>query len=632
MKHHRSRSVVSPLLAAVIAIGATLGFLALTSLAGGAATKNQTSAGTSKGSDPAVEICNVSGDTGQQGATYPLEYGAWNGSWGAATSLTAEPSPGTCTSPKTTDAGTLVGVEQGTLGAGLGSSVNVAFTVANGSFAAQVPSIDLVVAHVASSGTTIVTITDHTPPPPGVGTLELCKVAGDSFVDGQTFNFTITATGFSSTQNVLAGECNDVPGVPAGQVTVVETYKFPYEQTSVSTIPSTAYVSSSNETQTSVVDVYPTQTTTVFVTNATVTAYAKVCKTLRSAADDGLAGQTFTFNVSATFNGAPVPGVPSTVSVVAQDYPNVPCTFLTESNGNLFPLPLGSIVTATEQVPSDAAVTSTVTSPSNLDDGSTPGTAVFFVGNTGSSGTGNLGGGTVTQTTFTNEGLGRVKVCKTSNTIATGTVFNFTVGDGVGTVQAGVNTFCSLAYTLPVGTVSVTENPGPEGADISTTWSDTLGEFGSGTSATVTVPFNTENDVTFDNEIKTGDLQVCKQQTSSDAGLQNTYFNLTYSWTGSSSTMVSLEPGQCTNQITVPTLTPTLTPVTISIYEGTVDVSYVNLENVTVQGPDTVVSAAAPPDHLVGTGGSNSPDEVLNSVVGVTDVNFINGIVIPPAS
>ena len=388
-------------------------------------------------------------------------------------------------------------------------------------------------------------------------------------------------------------------------------------------------MSSSNQTQTSIVKVLPTQTTTVFVTNATLTGYAKVCKVLRSAADDGLAGQTFTFNVSATFNGVPIPGVPSTVSVVAQDYPNTVCAFLTNARGHVLPLPLGSVVTATEQVPSDAAVTATTISPSNLDDGSTPGTAVFFVGNSGSSGTGNLGAGTVTQATFTNEGLGRVKVCKSSNTIASGTVFNFTVGGGVGPVQAGVNTFCSLAFTLPVGSVTITENPGPEGAHISTTWSDTQGEFGSGTSATVKVPFNDENDVTFDNEIKSGQLQVCKQQTSSDAGLQNTPFNLTYSWTGSTSTTVSLKPGQCTNGITVPTLTSTLSPVQISIFEGTVPVSYVNLENVTLQGPDTVVSKAAPPNHLVGTGGSNSPPEVLKSLEGTTDVTFINGIVIP---
>jgi hypothetical protein len=630
MKLNGSRSVVSLLLAAILAVGVTLGVLALTSLASGAAGKVHHKV--HGGSDPSLVVCNVSGDTGQQGATYPVQDGAWNGSWHDAFSLTAEPGPGTCSTPRAVAAGSLVAVEQGTLGAGLGPSVKVGFTVANGSLAGIAPSIDFAAAVVGSSGTTTITITDTTPPPPGQGTLELCKSAADGFVNGQTFNFTVTAPGFSASPNVVAGECNDIPNVPSGQVTITEAVKFPYQQTSVATIPSSALVSSSDQTQTAIVKVLPTQTTTVFVTNATLTGYAKVCKTLRSAADDGLAGQTFTFDVSASFNGAAIPGVPSTVSVVAQDYPNTACTFLTNARGRLLPLPLGSVVQVTEQVPSDAAVTATTISPSNLDDGSTPGTAVFFVGNTGSSGTGNLGAGTVTQANFTNEGLGRVKVCKSSSTIASGTVFNFTVGGGVGPVQAGVNTFCSLAFTLPVGSVTITENPGSEGAHISTRWSDTQGEFGSGTSATVKVPFNDENDVTFDNEIKSGQLQVCKQQTSIDAGLQNTSFNLTYSWTGSNPTTVSLKPGQCTNGITVPTLTSTLSPVQISIFEGTVPVSYVNLENVTLQGPDTVVSKAAPPNHLVGTGGSNSPPEVLNSLEGTTDVTFINGIVIPPAT
>jgi hypothetical protein len=146
----------------------------------------------------------------------------------------------------------------------------------------------------------------------------------------------------------------------------------------------------------------------------------------------------------------------------------------------------------------------------------------------------------------------------------------------------------------------------------------------------VTVPFNDENQVTFDNEINTGKLQVCKQQTSSDANLQNTSFNLTYSWTGGPAPVtVSLKPGQCTSSIIVPTLTPTLSPVHISIFEGTVNVPLVNLENVVVQGPDTVISKAAPPNHLVGTGGSNSPPQVLLSLEGTTDVNFINGIIVP---
>jgi hypothetical protein len=560
-----------------------------------------------------------------------IQEGLWAGGGFLSYPLTAEPAPGTCGGAHAFAAGALVGVEQGTLGAGVGDpSVSVTISQSPGTLAASVPSIDLVVARVASSGLTIVTVDDDTYISPGVGTLELCKSPADNFVTGQLFNFTVTAPGYSASQSVVAGpgSCNDINNVPApGPVTITETQKFPYELTSVATLPSNALVSSSPQTLSAVVTTLPNQITTVFFTNATLTGYAKICKVLRSAVDNGLAGQTFTFNVSATFNGSPVPGVPSTVTVTAQSFPNVPCTFLTDSRGRLLRLPLGTIVTATEVVPSDAAVTATTISPSNLDNGSTPGTAVFFVGNSGTSGAGNLGAGTVTQATFTNEGLGRIKVCKSSSTIATGTVFNFTIGGGVGPTQAGVNTFCSLSFTLPVGTVTIRETPVNH---VSTTWTDTQGEGGTGTSATVTVPFNTENKVTFDNEINSGQLQVCKQVDTDGSAFAQTQFPLTYSWTGGPAPVtVNLKPTQCTNTITVPTLTPTLTPVQISIFEGTVPVPLATLTNVMVQGPDTVVSAAAPPNHLVGTGGSNSPNEVLNSLEGITDVNFINTAALP---
>ena len=290
-----------------------------------------------------------------------------------------------------------------------------------------------------------------------------------------------------------------------------------------------------------------------------------------------------------------------------------------------------------EVVPSDAAVTATTINPSNLDAGSSPGTAVFYVGNSGSSGAGNLGAGTVTQATFTNEGLGRVKICKTSSTITPGTVFNFTVGEGVGPTQASVNGFCSIDFTLPVGpdSLTITEAPGAQGAHISTTWIDTQGEGGSGKTATVTVPFNTENKVTFDNEINSGMLEICKQQTSPQEGeLNGVSFPLVYSWTGGPAAQTAmLQPGQCTNDISVPTLTPSLVPVQITVYEGTVPQDYVYLASVSVgQGPDTVATPAAPLPHLVGAGGSDSPSEVLNSLEGVTNLTFTNELQAPPST
>ena len=76
--------------------------------------------------------------------------------------MTAALSPGNCGTPHSLSAGALVGVEQGTLGAGAGSGVNVTFSVSNGTLDGTVPSIDLAMVTMGSSGITKVIVDDDT--------------------------------------------------------------------------------------------------------------------------------------------------------------------------------------------------------------------------------------------------------------------------------------------------------------------------------------------------------------------------------------------------------------------------------------------------------------------------------------
>jgi hypothetical protein len=76
----------------------------------------------------------------------------------------------------------------------------------------------------------------------------------------------------------------------------------------------------------------------------------------------------------------------------------------------------------------------------------------------------------------------------------------------------------------------------------------------------------------------------------------------------------------------VPVLNSNLTPVNILVTEETTSVPDIGLFNVDVVGPDTVVESPAPPTHLVSTPGGSAATLELNSLEGITDVTFVNGI------
>ena len=568
-----------------------------------------------------LNICKVA-SAPLAGQTFPIQVATWSGSFYKVYSLTAGASPGGCSGSIPFTAGTWVLVEEASSPGVPYPGVHPNFSLSQGSIGTNMPSLDLVAFQVPSGSTTL-TIT-NTPIPPGQsGTIQVCKTAGDSYVNGQTFDYSLSgAGGFNATTDVLANQCNTVDNVPSGTpVSITEQAQFPYALSSVSALPSTSLLSSDLGTQNASVEVEPGQEINVFFTNDTLTGYVKVCKALDRAADDVLAGHTFNYTVSALpFNGNPV-SIPGSVSVVAMAYPTSTCSFI-GGNANPTALPLGTQVTVTEagSEPASSEAVATSVSPANLDAGSTTGQAVLYVGNLPSPGNvGTFGAGSVTQANFTNEAFGSVEVCKTSNSINKGEPFNFTVaGSLISPVEVG---FCSPGITLPVGTTTITE-----GAVNHVSLTSVFGTSGatlSGNTVTADVVYNTDNLVTFDNEVNTGTLKICKAQTSSDADLQNSTFNGSYSFSnGATGGTWSLEPGQCTLPINnVPIVTGALAPVSITVTENPSSIANAALYNLTVSGGDTFSSLPSLP-HLLSTPVSGT----LNSLEGISTVTFVNGI------
>jgi hypothetical protein len=603
----------------LLALAAAL--LGLSVLAGSAATAGAAAATGS------LKICKVAAPP-LAGQSFPFLTATWSGTQFKGVSLTAAASPGGCQTVNSYTVGTTVLVEEAAAVGVPFPNVVPSFSIANGTIAGNVPSLDLVAVTI-NAGTTVLTVTDTPIPVTGTGTLELCKSVADTNVQGY-FAFNLTGPGgYSSTQSVLAGQCNDVTGVPAGTISISEPPIFPYALSSVATIPPSALVSSDLNTQSAQVAVPPGGTSTVFFTNATLTGYVKVCKTLARAADDVLAGKTFNYSVSATFDGSPIT-VPTSVSVVASDYPTPNCVFV-GGTSTPFALPLGSLVTVSETgLPADQTtqVVGTSVSPASLNAGSPNSTTQqLYVGNLPAPNTvGSFGAGSVTQATFTNEAFGYVEVCKTSTSIAKLTPFLFSVaGTPIGSVDVGL---CSLGILEPIGTTTITETLQPHitlNSVSGTSGASQLGNNG----ATANVVYGTENIVSFDNEINTGTLKICKAQTSSDAGLQNTTFNFSYTYTVNGSATVgteALKPGQCGMPINnIPVLNSNLLPVQISVTEQTSTVANVALEGVTAIGGDTIASQPTYP-HLLTTPATVT----LNSLEGITNLTFTNGIDILP--
>jgi hypothetical protein len=592
-----------------------------------AANSSGTADAAKAGSPSQFEVCNVAGSSNLDGVSFPYVEGTWSGSFYTTYALAAEPSPGTCGPKHSMSAGSVILVEQASSPGVPVAGYSPTFAVSNGTLSGVVAGIDFAMVTVGS-GLTTLTVTNLPTPPAQTGTLELCKYGSDQYVQG-SFNFNITAPGFNSSQTVPTGQCNDVT-VPATDLTITEPVVFPYALASVAAIPSNALLSSNLDTQSAVVSVTPNGTSTVTFTNSTLTAYAKVCKTLDRSQDNVLAGQTFTYTPTATFDGGSISGLPTSVSVTATPFGTTTCSFLANRKGAPIALPLGTLVTFTENLnpyPFVQSVNTTV-SPANLNAGSGGTLASLYVGNQPPpNNVGNLGAGSVTQATFTNEAFGNVEICKTSKSIQTGEPFDFSInGAGVAPVEVG---FCSTAYTLPVGTVTVSEAPQ---AHITLTGvTSSAGSSWSGNSATVTVPYAADNAVAFNNEIDKGQFKICVAQSSPDAALGNTPFNFAYSYSVNGGEPVTgtftgePDPSPCSLPIpNVPVLNQNLTPVIISVTEETTPVADVELSGFGVVPPTALYSSPTLPHLLSSPGGGSAATGEITSLEGTTTVTFTN--------
>ena len=582
------------------------------------------------------EVCKVVDSPNLVGTSFPFVEGTWAGTYYNTFPLSAALAPtlgaGNCSIHRVPTGSMMLVEEAASPGAPV-AGYSPSFAVTNGTLDGVVSDIDFAMVTV-NAGTTTVTVTNVPTPPTQTGTLEVCKYGSDQYVQG-SFNFKITAPGFSSTQTVPTGQCNDV-SVPAGNVNVTEPVTFPYALASVAAMPKTDLVSSDLNTQSAVVSVSPGGMSTVSFTNSTLTGYAKVCKTLDRSQDNVLVGQTFAYTPSATtFWGQAISGLPSTVSVTATPFGSTTCAFLANRKGAPLALPLGTLVTFTEsqaQYPTIQSVHTTV-SPANLDAGSSTAEASLYVGNLPPPGNaGNLGTGSVTQATFTNEAFGYVQICKTSNSIMKTVPFGFSIS-GLGPVQPVEVGSCSNGYVLPVGSVTITETAQPHVTLTRVSSSIPGGATQSGNSATVTVPYAADNDVIFNNEINDGSFKICVAQTSTDAMLLDTPFTFNYSYTVNNGTPVTgsftgeAGPTPCSLPITgVPVLNQDLTPVHISITEQTTSVADVQLTKVTVVPLSAQVSLPTGlPTHLLSLPGGTPATAVIAGLEGTTTVTFTNG-------
>jgi hypothetical protein len=420
------------------------------------------------------------------------------------------------------------------------------------------------------AGVTVVTYTNKVVPPTNVGFIELCKTGADSFVTG-SFDYTITAPGFTASRSVTVGQCSDAVQVPAGNVSVAEAPRVPYAVAGIAVSPGNRTVSKNlpNGTVTVTVPAGDESTETlVTYTNATITNQVKVCKTLTSSST-ALAGQTFTFTVT-DVNGQ------HTDSVIAGAAGTTAC-IIDPSH-----LPLGSAVTVTENPVDNVKITGVAVAPASQDAGSSAPTARLTVGSG------------ITIATFTNQAYGTVEVCKIAADTSTATqTFQFTVNGSINvSVPAGQ---CSSPLSVPVGSATVSEAGAANfhlvGVTAQGPTSDNrLVTASTANPATVSVPFGgVENEtvVRFTNAVNTGEFKICKQ--SSEPTLQNTVFQFTYSYTLGGDPITgtaSLKPTQCSSLSgDIPVVDANGAPIPVNITETatpSVEVSNIAVANGTL--------------------------------------------------
>ena len=428
------------------------------------------------------------------------------------------------------------------------------------------------------AGVTVVTYTNVVEQIPQFGYIEVCKESGDEYSTGGagrgyvtgSFDFTITAPGFTATRSILVGQCSEPIQVPAGNVSVAEAARFPYFVSAIEVDPSNRLVTKnlSNGTVTVVVPKGDTNDETlVTYENSTRTGLIKVCKTLHANAG-ALAGDKFQFVVE-DVNGWHF------VDVTAGNAGSTTCVI------DPRPLPLGTAVRITESAVDIVRVTAVSVSPASQNTGSAPPTANLLVG-TG-----------ITTATFTNQALGTVEICKVAADPSTSTqTFQFSVNGGPAiSVHVGQ---CSQPIPVPAGTATVYELAKTNFHLVTVTATGPAGEnrIVSGFNpVTVSTPFggvDNETLVTFTNAVDTGQYKICKE--SPEPTLQDVAFEFAYGAAGYGGGRLWLKPGECSAlSIPIPLQVGSPTPqrVQISVSELTpagVEVASIVVTNGTVFG------------------------------------------------
>jgi hypothetical protein len=283
-------------------------------------------------------------------------------------------------------------------------------------------------ASVSTGGTTEVRVTNRST----VGTLKLCKVAGDGVTAGTNFTFTISGTA-SRTVTVAAGSCELVQTISEGGIQVTESPPGGVAVSAIACNPGCDQIDVKNST--AQLTIVGGATSEVDVTNTGTVGKIDVCKN----AGTGIAtGTPFTFTVTIG-NGTPF-DIQATAGGL--------CTTLTK-------IPDGTVVHVAEKQSTAYKLFSIACNPGcvNIDLGA--GSVDI-----------KAAAGAAKSVTFTNQtNLGSISICKNAGTgIATGTPFTFTVtigNDAPFDVVVTAGGLCEKLDNIVDGTnVHIAEQPG----------------------------------------------------------------------------------------------------------------------------------------------------------------------------
>jgi hypothetical protein len=554
-----------------------------------------------------VKVCKWSASPALQGAQYSFTV---NGQ--TVTAVAGKNAAGAgCSNALSTQPGTRLKIQES-----IPANEQVTGVTFNGAAATATAGLVRV---TAATGANVVVFENEPVGPPQTGYVEICKDAADAYISTSVpFTFTISdRTGFSDTENVLAGQCSGPIKVAAGNVNVAET---PTDGTVVSAITSLPNPNAlgptnlTNGTTTVVVPVSsdPSGEVQVHYVNKTLTATLKVCKVLTSTSG-ALAGKTFQFDILSR-SVTDVDSLP----VIATPGPNGACKVFFAQ------LPVGSSATVTEEgmpyvqangQPTGTGATQTITIQ--------PG---------------------INTVTFTNQAMGQLEICKTIAAVQGDPSYNITFHfslDGSATdipVQAG---YCSPPQIVPAGPHTINETPIPYGFQfVSSTATGPTGDnrvISGANPVTVSVPYffdatnGGETLVTFTNKVQRFQLKICKliEPGSEDAIGHMTYFFdviANYVILGASYPVNPPFPGpaSCTGLLlNLPIVNASGAPATITVRED-------------VQGGGFHVSAASVDNFKPGTTPvvtlGNGGGIKFNPGVGVDVVTITNafGNLFPP--